>query len=103
MNFTMTRLGRSLTRLAIAGAVAAVPLAASTVSAVAEPPTQVAPSDPRTYDVADCDRPELEADRAFQDWCVNVCWANDPGNPANPNSPLNPNNPANPNSPLNQH
>lgn len=106
MNSTTTRLGRSLTRLAIAGAIAAVPLTASTSLASAEPTTTVTPSDPHAYNLADCDRPELEDDKAFQDWCASVRWAYDPANPANSNSPLNPYNPANPNSqlnPANQH
>ncbi|MGF6897958.1 hypothetical protein ABIA39_008336 [Nocardia sp. GAS34] len=63
----MTGLGRSLTRLAIAGAIATVALTASTSPASAEPATKVTPSDPQQYNLADCDRPELQDDKAFQD------------------------------------
>ncbi|GAB2451750.1 hypothetical protein [Nocardia tengchongensis] len=82
----------ALTRFVIAGGIATGLLTALSVPATAEPTTEVAPADPQTYNFADCYRPELKDDKAFQDWCTGVRWANDPANPANPNSPLNPNN-----------
>ncbi|WP_147403971.1 hypothetical protein [Nocardia panacis] len=73
-----------LTRFAIAGAIVAAPLAAMAVPASAAPSVRVAQTDLRMYDYSDyanCDKPERQGDRDFQEWCAATHFDQSPSNP----------------------
>ncbi|MEV0293075.1 hypothetical protein [Nocardia sp. NPDC050710] len=109
--FSLTMSPRLLTRAAIAGTIAAVPLVFSAIPAAADHLSRdVVLSQIRAGQLAECDQPEWISDAEVQAECARIRWASSLANPANPLSPHHPNNrnrlndlndPTNPASPLN--